>query len=145
MADVGRSRRKGGDVRDRPPDRLPQPRAVAREVREIRMRLSVLALAYRAEHEALIALGSSDVSVTSSPGSQTEATTFDAENAAARNRCRLAAAYLHAASANIEAALAVFGPDATQRDPDADPYSQIDRPTYNRALHYKREREMRSS
>ena len=149
LADVGRARRKEGDgrARPRPKDRLPQPRAVVREVRELRLRLSILALAYTAEHEALIALGSSDVHVTSTPGSQTEATLLDQEHERARDRCREAVAFLRKAAANIEGALTSFGPEAVQPT-DTSPDSVVSQSTFersvNRARHRQREEELRS-
>jgi len=144
--DVGRSRRKGGDVRDRPPDNLPQPRAVRREVREAVARLHALGIVYALEHEALVALGSSEVSVTSSPGSLTEATALDAENEAARRRCARAVAHLRSAATHAEMALAAFGSLAEQpheRSPDA----VVDQSTFDRAVnrreHRRREEELR--
>ena len=140
LTDVGRSRRKGGDVRDRPPDTLPQPRAVRREVREAVARLHALGMVYALEHEALVALGSSEVSVTSSPGSLTEATVLDKENEAARRRCARAVAHLRSATQHVEMALAAFGSLAEQpveRSPDA----VVDQSTFDRAVNRRRHRE----
>lgn len=143
--DVGRFRRKGGDVRDRPPDKLPQPRAVAAEVRELKVRLSVFVAVYDIEHDALASLASSDVHVQTGPSDTTVSSLMDGENAAARQRCRVAAAYLHAASANIKAALAVFGPDAVQltRSPDSVVSESTFESAINRARHRQREKGLR--
>ena len=132
--------------RSRPADKLPQPRAVAREVREIRVRLEVLARVYAVEHEALLALGSSDVHVTSSPGSLTEATVADKENEAARRRCARAWAHLRAASVHIEMALKAFGP-LIEQPHDRSPDAVVDQSTFDRAVnrreHRRREEELR--
>ena len=142
--DVGRDRQEGGErsqrSRPRPPDTLPQPRAVAREVREIRLRVEVFVSVYALEHEALLALGSSEVSVTSSPGSLTEATVIDKENEAARRRCARAVAHLRSASTHVEMALKAFGSLAEQpneRSPDA----VVDQSTFERAVNRRRHRE----
>ena len=142
--DVGRDRQEGGErsqrSRPRPQDTLPQPRAVAREVREIRVRVEVFSVVYGVEHEALLALGSSEVSVTSSPGSLTEATVIDKENEAARRRCARAVAHLRSASTHVEMALKAFGPLVEQpheRSPDA----VVDQSTFERAVNRRRHRE----
>jgi hypothetical protein len=142
--DVGRDRQEGGErsqrSRPRPQDKLPQPRAVAREVREIRVRVEVFSVVYGVEHEALLALGSSEVSVTSSPGSLTEATVIDKENEAARRRCARAVAHLRSASTHVEMALKAFGPLVEQpheRSPDA----VVDQSTFERAVNRRRHRE----
>jgi hypothetical protein len=104
------------------------------------VRLEVLARVYAVEHEALLALGSSEVSVTSSPGSLTEATVIDKENEAARRRCARAWAHLLAASTHIEMALKAFGPLVEQpheRSPDA----VVDQSTFERAVNRRRHRE----
>jgi len=119
--------------RSRPADKLPQPRAVAREVREIRLRAEVFAATYDLEHEALLALGSSEVHVTSSPGSLTEATVLDAENEAARRRCMRAWAHLRAASTHLELALRAFGPLAEQPK-DRSPDAVVDQSTFESAI-----------
>lgn len=148
--DVGRDRQEGGErsqrSRPRPHDKLPQPRAVAREVREIRLHAEVFGTVYALEHEALLALGSSEVHVTSSPGSLTEATVADAENEAARRRCARAVAHLRSASVHIEMALKAFGPlveQPVERSPDA----IVDQSTFDRAVnrreHRRREEELR--
>jgi hypothetical protein len=120
------------------------------------VRVEVLARVYAVEHEALLALGSSEVSVTSSPGSLTEATVIDKENEAARRRCARAWAHLRAASTHVEMALKAFGSLAEQpveRSPDA----VVDQSTFERAIkrrnldglspvaveHRKREEELR--
>jgi hypothetical protein len=142
LTDVERSG-GGGERRpdrSRPPDNLPQPRAVAREVREIKVRVEVLARVYAVEHEALLALGSSEVSVTSSPGSLTEATVIDKENEAARRRCARAWAHLRAASTHVEMSLKAFGPlveQPSERSPDA----VVDQSTFERAVNRRRHRE----
>jgi hypothetical protein len=142
LTDVERSG-GGGERRpdrSRPADKLPQPRAVAREVREIRVRVAAFAVVYDVEHESLLALGSSEVSVTSSPGSLTESTVLDKENEAARRRCARAIAHLRSASTHIEAALAAFGPLVEQpreRSPDA----VVDQSTFERAVNRRRHRE----
>jgi hypothetical protein len=142
LTDVERSG-GGGERRpdrSRPADKLPQPRAVAREFREIRVRLEVLARVYAVEHEALLALGSSEVSVTSSPGSLTEATVIDKENEAARRRCARAWAHLLAASTHVEMSLKAFGPlveQPVERSPDA----VVDQSTFERAVNRRRHRE----
>jgi len=126
--------------RSRPADKLPQPRAVAREVREIRVRAEVFVSVYALEHEALLALGASEVSVTSSPGSLTEATVIDKENEAARRRCARAVAHLRAAETHVEMALKAFGSLAEQpveRSPDA----VVDQSTFERAVNRRRHRE----
>ena len=141
LTDVGRSRRKEGDVRDRPPDTLPQPRAVRREVREAVARLHALGMVYALEHEALVALGSSEVSVTSSPGSLTEATVLDKENEAARRRCARAVAHLRSAAQHVEMALASFGSLAEQ--PERSPDAVVSQSTFDKARHEHYEREKR--
>jgi len=145
---VGRDDRKGASGRSRPPDKLPQPRAVRSEVREVVARLHAFGLVYSVEHEALVSLGSSEVSVTSSPGSLTEATVIDKENEAARRRCARAVAHLRAASTHVEMALKAFGPlveQPVERSPDA----VVDQSTFERAVnrreHRRREEELRSS
>ena len=143
MTDVGRSRGGGGDRRrgrSRPPDALPQPRAVRREVREAVARLHALGMVYALEHEALVALGSSEVSVTSSPGSLTEATWADKENEAARARCRRAVQHLRDAATNIEEALKSFGSLAEQPK-DRSPDAVVDQSTFERAVNRRRHRE----
>ena len=142
MASVERSGERGErrPGRSRTPDALPQPRAVAREVRELRVRAEVFAAVYGVEHEALLALGSSEVHVTSSPGSVTEATVIDAENEAARRRCARAVAHLRSASVHIEMALKAFGPlveQPVERSPDA----VVDQSTFDRAVNRRRHRE----
>ncbi len=101
---------------------------------------------YSLEHDALAILGSSEVSVTNSPGSMTEATWADRENEAARRRCRRAISHLRSAAVHLEAAVAVFGPLAEQprdRSPDA----VVDQSTFdlavNRRRHREREEELR--
>lgn len=148
LADVGRSRGKGGDVRDRPPDRLPQPRAIAREARELRLRLSVLVAVYDVEHDALASLGSADIHVMSSPELTTvEAAVDDRENQAARDRCREAVMFLRRAAANVNEALEVFGPDAEQPT-HTSPDSVVSQSTFERAVnrrrHRQREEELRA-
>jgi hypothetical protein len=145
---VGRDDRKGASGRSRPFDKLPQPRAVRGEIREVVARLHALGLVYSVEHEALVALGSSEVSVTSSPGSLTEATVIDKENEAARRRCARAVAHLRAASTHVEMALKAFGPlveQPVERSPD----TVVDQSTFERAVnrreHRRREEELRSS
>ncbi len=142
---VGRDDRKGASGRSRPPDKLPQPRAVRREVREVIARLHALGLVYSVEHEALIALGSSDVHVTSAPGSQTEATVLDRENEAARRRCARAVSHLRSAAMHVDMALKVFGPEAMQ--PKRSPDSVVSESTFERAVnrrrHHEREEQLR--
>ena len=138
--DVGRSRRKGGDVRDRPPDTLPQPRAVRREVREAVARLHALGMVYALEHEALLSLGGSDVHVQTGPSDSTVSTVLDTTNEEARNRCRRAVQHLRDAATNIEEALKAFGSLAEQpgeRSPDA----VVDQSTFERAVNRRRHRE----
>jgi hypothetical protein len=139
---VERSRGGGERRRDRSrtPDALPQPRAVKREVDEARVRLSAFVMIYAVEHEALLALGSSEVHVQSSPGSVTESTVMDRENEAARRRCARAVGHLRFASAHIEAALKAFGPLVEQpgeRSPDA----VVDQSTFDRAVNRRRHRD----
>jgi len=148
VQNVERSLEGGGRRRDRsrPPDALPQPRAVAREVREIRVRVEVFAAVYGVEHEALLALASSDVHVTSSPGSLTEATWADGENEAARRRCARAVAHLRSASTHVEMALKAFGP-LVEQPRDRSPDAVVDQSTFDRAVnrreHRRREEELR--
>jgi len=142
LASVERSPGGGGrrGDRSRTPDALPLPRAVKREVDEARVRLSAFTMIYAVEHEALLALGSSEVHVTSSPGSATEATVIDRENEAARRRCARAVAHLRSASLHVEMALKAFGPLAEQpseRSPDA----VVDQSTFDRAVNRRRHRE----
>jgi hypothetical protein len=111
-----------------------------REVDEMRVRLSAFVRVYIIEHEALLALRSSEVHVQSSPGSVTEATVIDAENEAARRRCARAVAHLRSASTHIEMALKAFGPLVEQpreRSPDA----VVDQSTFDRAVNRRRHRE----
>ena len=154
--DVGRSRRKGGDVRDRPPDTLPQPRVVRREVREAVARLHALGLVYGAEHEALLSLGGSDVHVQTGPSDSTVSTVLDTENEAARRRCARAVAHLRSASQHVEMALQAFGSLAEQPK-DRSPDAVVDQSTFESAIkrrnldglspvaveHRKREEELR--
>ncbi len=130
--------------RARPPDALPQPRAVRGEVRQAIARLHALGLVYGVEHEALIALGSSDVHVTSAPGSQTEATVLDRENETARRRCARAVSHLRSAALHVDLALRAFGPLADQ--PERAPDAVVSQSTFDKArrLHEQRERELRS-
>ena len=121
-------------------DSLPQPRAFRREVREIIVRAQALGLIYSTEHEALVALGSSEVSVTSSPGSLTESTVLDKENEAARRRCARAVAHLRSASIHVELAMRSFGPDAEQPK-DRSPDAVVDQSTFDRAVNRRRHRE----
>jgi len=141
---VGRDDRKGASGRSRPPDKLPQPRAVRGEIREVIARLHALGLVYSVEHEALVALGSGEVSVTSSPGSLTEATVLDRENEAARLRCAKAVSHLRSAALHVDLALRAFGPLADQ--PERSPDAVISQSTFDKArrLHEQRERELRS-
>ena len=136
-----RSSRSRPDVSDN----LPQPRAVRGEIRETVVRLHALGLVYSIEHEALLALGSSEVSVTSGPSKPTEATWADGENAAARRRAARAVAHLRAAAMHVDMALGVFGPDAVQ--PERSPDSVVSESTFdkavNRARHRDREDELR--
>jgi len=141
---LGRDDRKGASGLSRPvPDALPQPRAVRREVREAVARLHALGLVYALEHEALIALGSSEVSVTSSPGSLTEATVIDKENEAARRRCARAVSHLRSAAVHTEMALAAFGSLAEQ--PERSPDALVSQSTFDKARHrhYQREQQLR--
>lgn len=147
MTDVGRSRRKGGDVRGRPPDKLPQPRAVRREARELVRRVQVFASIYDREHEALASIVTPDVSVMSMPFLTTvEAAVDDDNQQAARDRCREAVKFLRLAAANVDEALTAFGPEATQ--PDRDDDAVVSKSTFDRAVHrrrhYEREEELRS-
>lgn len=109
------------------------------------VRLKVFDAVYGLEHESLVALGSSEVSVTSSPGSMTEATVLDKENEAARRRCARAVAHLRSASIHVELAMRSFGPDAEQ--PERSPDAVISESTFNRLTnrleHERRERELR--
>jgi len=143
MADVERSRGGGGDRRrdrSRSMDALPQPRAVAREVREIRVRVEVFAAIYGVEHEALLALGGSDVHVQTGPSDSTVSTLLDGENEAARRRCARAVAHLRSASTHVEMALKAFGPLAEQpRDRSSD--AVVDQSTFDRAVNRRRHRE----
>jgi hypothetical protein len=134
--DLGRGAKRS---RPAPPDALPQPRAVRREVREAVARLHALDLVYALEHEALVALGSSEVSVTSSPGSLTEGTVLDKENEAARRRCARAVAHLRSASTHVELALGAFGSLAEQ--PERSPDAVVDQSTFERAVNRRRHRE----
>jgi hypothetical protein len=140
-----RDGRKGARPSRSVPDTLPQPRAVRGEIRETVARLHALGLVYSVEHEALLALGSSEVSVTSGPGSMTEATVLDRENAAARRDAARAVAHLRFAAKHVELALGVFGPEAVQ--PERSPDSVVSESTFdkavNRARHRQREEEMR--
>ena len=138
--DVGRSRKGGQRGRPAPPDALPLPRAVKREVDEMRIRLSAFTIVYALEHEALVALGSSEVSVTSSPGSLTEATVLDKENEAARRRCARAVAHLRSAAQHVEMALGAFGSLAEQPK-DRSPDAVVDQSTFDRAVNRRRHRE----
>ena len=97
-------------------------------------------MVYALEHEALVALGSSEVSVTSGPGSLTEATWADKENEAARNRCRRAVQHLRDAATNIEEALKAFGSLAEQPK-DRSPDAVVDQSTFDRAVNRRRHRE----
>jgi hypothetical protein len=97
-------------------------------------------MVYALEHEALVALGGSEVSVTSSPGSLTEATVIDKENEAARRRCAKAVSHLRSAAVHVEMALQAFGNLAEQpvtRSPDA----VVDQSTFERAVNRRRHRE----
>ncbi len=142
---VGRSRGRG-DQRGRPapPDKLPQPRAVAREVRALRVSLAVFAEVYALEHEALVALGGSDVHVQTGPSDSTASTLLDGENEAARRRCARAVAHLRSAAKHVEMSLAVFGPLAEQPTmTSAD--AVVSQSTFDKARrrHYEREEELR--
>lgn len=146
MADVGRSRRKGGDVRGRPPDRLPQPRAVVAEVYELKVRLGLFVEVYDTEHDALASLASSDVHVQTGPSDATVSSLMDRENEAARERCREAIAFLRRAATNVDEALKAFGPEATQPTRTSVD-SVVSQSTFeravNRARHRQREEELR--
>jgi hypothetical protein len=96
-------------------------------------------MVYALEHEALVALGSSEVSVTSSPGSLTEATVIDKENEAARRRCARAVSHLRSAAQHVELALQAFGSLAEQ--PERSPDAVIDQSTFERAVNRRRHRE----
>jgi hypothetical protein len=115
-----------------------------REVREVVARLHALGIVYALEHEALIALGSSEVSVTSSPGSLTEATVIDKENEAARRRCARAVAHLRSAAKHAEMALAAFGSLAEQ-PATTSPDAVVSQSTFDKARreHYEREKRLR--
>ena len=134
--------RRRGRSRSRVPDPLPQPEAIEREVRKIVVRLRVLNAVYGLEHDALAMIGSSEVSVATSPGKPTEFAWSDEENELARARCREAVNFVRRAATNVEDALLVFGPDATQPG-EPSPDSVVDRPRFNRALHRQREEEQR--
>jgi hypothetical protein len=143
--DVERSPGGGGrrGDRSRTPDVLPQPRAVRREVRELVVRAQALALVYSAEHEALLTLGSSEVHVTSAPGSATESAVLDRENEAARRRCARAVSHLRSAATHIDLALRAFGPLADQ--PERSPDAVVSQSTFDKARreHYEREKRLR--
>lgn len=139
MKTAQRGRRTTG----RPRDALPQPRVVKREARELALRVQAFAALYVVEHEQLAAISSSDVKVQSSPELTTvEASVDDREQQAARDRCRDAVKLLRRAATNVEEALRAFGPLADQ---PAEPsrYAVVDRATFDRALHRKREEQMR--
>ena len=141
---MGRSRRKG-DVRDRPPDRLPQPRAVLAEVYELKVRLALFVDVYDLEHDALASLASSDVHVQTGPSDTTVSSLLDGENEAARDRCREAVMFLRRAATNVDEALRAFGPEATQPEPSPD--RVVNDSTFLRRMeqaeHERRERELR--
>jgi hypothetical protein len=130
---------RNGRSRPNVPDVLPQPRAVRREAHEIIVRAQAFALIYATEHEGLLALGSSDVHVTSSPGSLTEATVADGENEAARRRCARAVAHLRSASTHVEMALKAFGP-LVEQPRDRSPDAVVDQSTFDRAVNRRRHR-----
>ncbi len=137
-----RSRGGGGRRRDRsrPPDALPQPRAIVREVRALRASLAIFAEVYALEHEALVALGGSDVHVQTGPSDSTVSTLLDGENEAARRRCARAVAHLRSASKHVEMALAAFGPLAEQpTTTSAD--AVVSQSTFDKARHQHYERE----
>ena len=140
---VERDRRKGATrSRSRTADALPQPRAVRRETRELAARVQVFAAVYALEHEALASLASSDVHVQTGPSDTTVSSLLDGENEAARDRCREAVKLLRRAASNVEEALRAFGPLAEQPT-EPSPYAVIDRPSFDRALHRKREEALR--
>jgi hypothetical protein len=142
LTDVERSG-GGGERRpdrSRPPDNLPQPRAVAREVREIRVRVEVFSVVYGVEHEALLSLSGSDVHVQTSPSDSTVSTVIDKENEAARRRCARAVAHLRSASTHVEMALKAFGP-LVEQPRDRSPDAVVDQSTFERAVNRRRHRE----
>lgn len=140
---VGRSRGKGARRSRSIADSLPQPRAVRREALELMARAQVFSALYGIEHDALAAIGSSDVKVQSSPELTTvEAAVDDANQLAARDRCRSAVKLLREAANKVEEALRAFGPLAEQPS-EPSRYAVIDRATFDRALHRKREEELR--
>jgi hypothetical protein len=115
------------------------------EIREVIARLHALGLVYSREHESLLALGSSEIHVTSAPGSATESTVLDRENEAARRRCAKAVSHLRSAALHVDLALRAFGPQATQStSTSAD--AIVSQSTFDKArrLHEQRERELRS-
>lgn len=145
LADVERSRERGDRQRgrSRTADALPQPRAVRRETRELAARVQIFSAVYALEHEALASIASSDVKVQSSPElTSVEGAVDDRDQQAARDRCRDAVKLLRRAAANVEEALRAFGPLAEQPS-EPSPYAVVDRPSFDRALHRKREEELR--
>lgn len=147
--DVGRSRRKGGDVRERPrpKDPFPSPESFDREVRDLRIRLSVLRQVYRREHNlALEAAGGSDVAVTTSVSSPTETAWENAQNEQSREDCRRAVKWLREAATDIGKAIGSFAdPEVQPAEPSPD--AVVSRSTFdmevNRLKHAKREEELR--
>jgi len=137
-----KERGRRGRSRSTVPDALPQPRALNAEIREVMVRLSLFNLVYAREHDALAVIGSSEVSVASSPGKPTEFTWADHDNEDARARCREAVAFMRRAATNVDEALRAFGPHAAQPG-EPSPDSVVDRPTFDHALHRRREEEQR--
>jgi len=150
LTDVERSRGGGGDRRrdrSRPKDPFPSPESFDREVRDLRIRLSVLRQVYRREHNlALEAAGGSDVAVTTSVSSPTETAWENAQNEQSREDCRRAVKWLREAATDIHKAIGSFAdPEVQPTEPSPD--AVVSRSTFdmdvNRLEHAKREEELR--
>jgi hypothetical protein len=129
-------------------DPFPSPETFDREVRDLRIRLSVLRQVYRREHNlALAASGGSDVSVTTSISKPTETTWENEQNEESREDCRRAVKWLREAATDIGKAIGSFAdPEVQPTEPSPD--SVVDQSTFERAVnrrrHREREEELRS-
>ena len=149
--DVGRPRGGGGRRgRPRSKDPFPSPESFDREVRDLRIRLSVLRQVYRREHDlALESSGGSEVAITTSMSSPTETTWENAQNEQSREDCRRAVKWLREAATDISKAIGSFAdPEVQPAEPSQD--SVVSRSTFNSSLvaqeeHLKREQGLRSS
>ncbi len=125
-------------------DEQPTPAQLRREATEIAVRLSVLVYAYATEHEAGWPPGGSGVHVMSGKSNPTESAWMGQEQERARKHCRDVAEIVRDASTAVAEAQGILDRGKVQQPEAPSEDAVVGRETYDRALHLKREREMRS-